>query len=197
MVRAIHQAAPCSTAVCARAGSVVSAVVVRAGLQQVSLMSLGQLTNTGVLPLGTLPGLRRITLSRCPHVCKTGLEVGSPSTDEFVGPLRLSLPLYLVTPASGFAELRREVLNFLAREVASPVYLGCPMLMLAVLAMQPGVAVSALFTIGTGPWCHFRACSCKVGSAHVSHAPRMVRPPCYVLGFLSGSGLCADAWTLG
>lgn len=48
----------------------------RAGLQQVSLMSLGQLTNTGVLALGTLPGLRRITLSRCPHVCKNGLEVG-------------------------------------------------------------------------------------------------------------------------
>ena len=39
-------------------------------------MSLGQLTNTGVLALGTLPGLRRITLSRCPHVCKNGLEVG-------------------------------------------------------------------------------------------------------------------------
>ena len=40
-----------------------------------SLLSLAQLTNVGVVALGALPSLRRITLSRCPLVCEAGLQV--------------------------------------------------------------------------------------------------------------------------
>ena len=43
-----------------------------AGLQQVSLVSLPQLTNAGVVGLGGLASLRRVTLSKCPHICEAG-----------------------------------------------------------------------------------------------------------------------------
>jgi hypothetical protein len=46
-----------------------------AGLLQVTMVSLAQVTNTGVLKLAVLPRLQRMTISRCPNICETGLQV--------------------------------------------------------------------------------------------------------------------------
>lgn len=52
-------------------------VVPGPGLEQVNLASLTQVTNAGVAALAALPELRRITVSRCPHICESGLQARS------------------------------------------------------------------------------------------------------------------------
>jgi hypothetical protein len=48
-----------------------------AGLEQVNLVNLAQVTNTGVMALAALPNLKRTTVARCAHICESGLQVCS------------------------------------------------------------------------------------------------------------------------